>query len=86
VHKCRHPLDDEPIAQGATGPVVASAAHRQREITRACGSNGRLDVFRRVAVDGRARPVRPGRCCSGRWSVRSIKSVIVCRSFSKGHQ
>ena len=44
-------VDDEPVAQGATGPVVATAAHRQREITVARGSNRRLHVLRCPAVD-----------------------------------
>ena len=58
-----------PVAQGATGPVVATAAHRQRKITVACGSNRRLDVLRCPAVDDRARHAAdrlcPDRRCGG---------------------
>ena len=56
-----HPaeVDDDAVAQGATGPIVTAAAHRQRKVTIARGSNGRLDIFgmsdsgRRRAACGR---------------------------------
>jgi hypothetical protein len=48
-------VDDDAVAQGATGPIVASAAHRQRKTSVAGGPDGRPHVFDHLAVDDRAR-------------------------------
>jgi hypothetical protein len=48
-------VDHEPIAQGATGPVVSTAPYRQRKIRVACCENCQLHVLRRPAVDDSAR-------------------------------
>lgn len=62
-------IDNESGAQGATGPVVASAAHRQWKIAIACGSKRRLNIFGGPAVGDSARHaadgLRPDRCCGG---------------------
>src|SRR5262245_542165 len=60
-------VDDEPIAQGATGPVVSTASYRQGETRVACCQNSQLDVLRGPAVDDSARHaadwLRPQRRC-----------------------
>jgi hypothetical protein len=48
-------IDGEAVAQGPTGPIVASAAHRERKIAVARGANGRQHVVDRPAVGDRAR-------------------------------
>jgi hypothetical protein len=55
-------VDNESGAQGATGPVVASAAHRQWKIAIAGGSNRRLDIFGGPAVGNSARHAADGLC------------------------
>ena len=37
-------IEDDFVAQRATGPVVAAAAHRQRKVAVTRGPNRRLDV------------------------------------------
>ncbi len=43
-----------PSQEIPTGPVMASATHREREVAVTSGSNGRLDVLSRSAVSDRA--------------------------------
>jgi hypothetical protein len=61
-------VDDDAIAQSATCPIVASAAHRQRKVAIAGGADGRLHVFDRTAVNDGARrsaSLRPNGCRIG---------------------
>jgi hypothetical protein len=55
-------VDDNAIAQGATGPVVTSAAHRQRQAVAPRGTNGQPDIFWRPAVDDSTRHPANGLC------------------------
>src|SRR6516164_9023682 len=60
-------VDHEPIAQGGTGPVVSTAAYRQRKTRVACCENCQLHVLRCPAVGDSARHaadwLRPERRC-----------------------
>src|SRR5262249_16960562 len=60
-------VDHEPIAQGATGPVVSTAPYRQRKTRVACCQNCQLHVLRCPAVGDSARHaadwLRPERRC-----------------------
>jgi hypothetical protein len=61
-------VDNDAIAQSATCPIMASAAHRHGKVAIAGGADGRLHVFDRTAMNDGARSsasLRPNGCCIG---------------------
>jgi hypothetical protein len=48
-------IEHKPVAQGAAGPVVSTAAHRQRETGGTRGGDGELDVGDSAAMNNQAR-------------------------------
>src|SRR5262245_50431381 len=65
-------IDNDTLAQGAPGPIMATAAHRQWQITFACSPDGPRHVLWSPAMDDGARHA-PDRlwpdCCRGGISV-----------------